>query len=64
MKILNKPLTWTDSLDKRPKRKKIDMLNKLQTIIIYLFIYPVFLKRIYKTAQACLHCKDCELKSI
>jgi hypothetical protein len=25
MKSLKKPPTWTDSLDKRPKRKKIDM---------------------------------------
>jgi exonuclease III len=25
MKILKKPQTWTDSLDKRPKRKKMDM---------------------------------------
>jgi hypothetical protein len=25
MKIHKKPRTWTDSLDKRPKRKKMDM---------------------------------------
>jgi hypothetical protein len=25
MKILKKPRTWMDSLDKRPKRKKMDM---------------------------------------
>jgi hypothetical protein len=25
MTILNKPWTWTDSLDERPKRKKMDM---------------------------------------
>jgi hypothetical protein len=25
MKIRKKPQTWTDSLDKRPKRKKMDM---------------------------------------
>jgi hypothetical protein len=25
MKILKKPWTWTDSLDKRPKQKKMDM---------------------------------------
>jgi hypothetical protein len=27
-KMLNKPRTWTDPVDKRPRRKKIDM-NKL-----------------------------------
>jgi mitochondrial fission protein ELM1 len=25
-KILKKPQTWTDPLDKRPKRKKMDMI--------------------------------------
>jgi hypothetical protein len=24
-KVLKKPRTWTDSLDKRPKRRKMDM---------------------------------------
>jgi hypothetical protein len=29
-KILKKPRTWTDSLDKQPKRKKMDWINPAQ----------------------------------
>jgi hypothetical protein len=30
--ILNEPRTWTDSLDKRPKRRNIDMRFRLRNI--------------------------------
>jgi hypothetical protein len=34
-----KPRTWTDSLDKRPKRKKVDILERWDGILWILFIW-------------------------